>query len=301
MAHGSADLATSPGAWVPLELMNELLAIARSRGADFAEVYAQAAIHTAFTLEENRIKTSQLSVLQGVGVRALAGEETGYAYADGFDPEHLREAARVAAGIARGGPKAASNGAFRVVDAPPPFTLVSPAPLAMDEVAKIGLVRRANDAARAHDPRIREVTATLADSTQGFIVANSEGTWAEERQFQSRLTVAALALEGDQRQRGYEAAGGAVDADYFKRVKTPEQTATEAARTADAALRAGARCRCVPGRRRPRMGRRHGARVFRPQHGRRFHPQAHVDPGDATWPARRRARGDDRGQRDRAP
>jgi TldD protein len=116
-----------------------------------------------------------------------------------------------------------------VVDAPWPFRLERPAPLAFDENGKIAMVERANHTARAHDPRIHEVSVTFADSSKSFLVANSDGLWAEDRQFLSRLTVSALALEGSGRQEGYATGGGSVEAGYFERERTPEAIATEAA------------------------------------------------------------------------
>ncbi|MBI5711717.1 MAG: TldD/PmbA family protein [Candidatus Eisenbacteria bacterium] len=247
MASPQLDLA----ALLPRELVAELLALARARGAEFAEVFGEHTVHTAFSLEEGRLKTSQYSVTQGVGVRAIRGEQTGYAYADGFAAPDLREAARVAGRIARDGapdpdpgapsvsaptgagrPGARAPRAFRVVDAPAPFALVSPAPVALDEAGKVALLRRADDAARAHDPRIHEVAATLADAAKSFVVANSDGLWAEDRQYLTRLSVAAYASAGDQRQQGFAAGGGSVEADYFERVRPPEAVAREAAGTA---------------------------------------------------------------------
>jgi TldD protein len=219
-------------ALLPRELAAELLEIAREKGADFAEVYGEQSVHTGFSYEENRLKTSSYSVTQGVGVRAVIGDQTGYAYADGFSPDDLREAARVAARIARGAPANGRPRAFRVVDAPWPFRLERPAPLALDEHGKIELVERANHTARAHDPRIHEVSASLGDSSKSFVVANSDGLWAEDRQFLSRLTVSSLALEGSERQEGYATGGGSVEAAYFEAERTPEEIATEASRTA---------------------------------------------------------------------
>jgi TldD protein len=216
---------------LPRELVAELIALARSQGAGFAEVYGEVAVSSGFSFEEDRLKTSSYSVGQGVGVRAVVGDQTGYAYADGFAPDDLREAARVAARIAREG-RGAPDGApvaFRVVDAPPPFTLEEPAPTALDEAAKIALVRRANDAARAHDPRIHEVGVGFGDTAKRFVVANSDGLWAADGTHLSRLTVSTLALEGDQRQSGFAAAGGCVEAGYYSRERTPEAAATEAA------------------------------------------------------------------------
>jgi TldD protein len=219
-------------ALLPRELASELLQIARAKGADFAEVYGEHSVHTGFSFEENRLKTSSYSVTQGVGVRAVIGDQTGYAYADGFSPDDLREAARVAARIARGPQSNGAPQAFRVVEAPWPFRLERPAPLVLDEGGKIAMIQRANHTAHAHDPRVHEVSVSLADSSKSFLVANSEGLWADDRQFLSRLTVSALALDGNERQEGYATGGGSVEAAYFERERTPEDIATEAAGTA---------------------------------------------------------------------
>src|SRR5262245_55404795 len=141
----TAELSTS----LPRELAVELLALARTGGADFADLYAEHAIVTGFTLDERRVKTASYTVLQGVGVRAIRGERTVYAYADGFDPAALREAARVAAVVARDAPPAGTRSggepvAFRVTGGEPPFVLRDPATLALDEAAKVRMLQRAD-------------------------------------------------------------------------------------------------------------------------------------------------------------
>ena len=218
---------------LPRELAVELLALARSGGAGFADLYAEHAIITGFSLDERRVKTASYSVLQGVGVRAIRGEQTGYAYADGFAPDALREAARVAARIAREGPAATAptgaQPAFRVNDAPPPFVLNDPATLALDEARKVDMLKRADDAARSHDGRVHEVSASLGTSAKSFLVANSDGVWAEDRSHLSRLVVSVLALSNGQRQEGFAAAGGCVEAGYFTSERSPEAVALEAA------------------------------------------------------------------------
>jgi TldD protein len=214
------------------ELASELLSLARSGGAGFADLYAEHAIVTAFTMDERRVKTASYSVLQGVGVRAIRGEQTGYAYADGFAPDALREAARVAARIARGAPAAASGGApvaFRVAEGPPPFVLSDPATLSLDETRKVDMLRRADEAARAHDGRVHEVSIALGTSARSYLVANSDGVWAEDRTHLSRLVVSALALSGGARQEGFAAGGGCVEAGYYVHERTPEAVALEAA------------------------------------------------------------------------
>jgi TldD protein len=215
--------------FLPRELVTELLAIARAHGAEFSEVYGEHTLSTGFGLDENRIKSSSYALTQGVGVRAIQGEVTAYAYADGFHPDDLREAARVAAQVANRAAPGTAPVPFRVVDVPAPFTVERPVSLAFDEAARVAMLERANDTARAHDPRIREVSASFGDSARSFIVANSDGVWAEDRQFVSRFGVNTLALDGDNRQAGHAVAGGAVNPDYYTTARPPETVAREAA------------------------------------------------------------------------
>jgi TldD protein len=216
----------------PRELVTELLAIARASGADFADVYAEHTVLTGFSFDEGRVKTASYSVVNGIGVRAISGDMTGYAYADGFAPADAREAARVAAGIARNGSAQDPPRAWRVVDAPAPFKLAHPASLELDEARQVEMLRRADAAARGHDGRIREVTVNLGTSSKSFLVANSDGVWAEDRVFLSRMVVSALAVDGDDRQEGFMAGGGFVDIDYYEKERSPETIALEAAGTA---------------------------------------------------------------------
>jgi TldD protein len=115
------------------------------------------------------------------------------------------------------------------VASPPPFTLREPAAVTLDEARRVELLRRADAAARGHDPRVREVSVHIATSAKSFLVANTDGVWAEDRTFLSRLVVSALALEGEQRQESFAAGGGCVDASYFETGRSPETIALEAA------------------------------------------------------------------------
>ena len=209
----------------------ELLKIARVKGAKFAEVYGEYTINTAFVVDENELKRVQYGILSGVGVRVLDGGVCGYAYADEFGMPALREAAQVAAAIAAKDP-AGPPKAFAVSKAVAPFKLSRPAPLFSSETEKIELALRANQAARAKDPRVKQVQITLADSAKAILIANSEGLWVEDRQFISRIAAQATAIDGSNRQTGAAISGGAVEDDYFDRAETPEKTGTRAAEAA---------------------------------------------------------------------
>jgi TldD protein len=215
----------------------ELIKLGLSRGAEFAEVYGEYTVNTSFVVDEQKLKTAQYGVLSGVGIRVIKGDQTGYAYADEYGMEALREAAEVAATIASGSGGNAPS-AFRVSEAKPPFVLEHPAPTSASEVQKVQLAKRVDEAARAYDPRIAQVTAIMADSARSLLIANSNGLWVTDRQYVSRLGCYPTAIEGDNRQSGFGTAGGQVNADYFDTVRTPENTAKDAAAMAIALLSA---------------------------------------------------------------
>src|SRR5437868_15320162 len=85
---------------LPPELLEELLFLALKRGGDFADVYVQHRVLTSLSVQERIIRSAQKVVDQGVGIRVVTGEKTGYAYADDLSPDKLREAARIASHIA---------------------------------------------------------------------------------------------------------------------------------------------------------------------------------------------------------
>jgi TldD protein len=218
--------------------VHDLLTIARAKGGEFAEVYGEYTINTAFVVDEGALKRVQYGILSGVGVRVLHGEVCGYAYADEYGMPALREAARVAASVAASAP-AGPPTPFRVSAARAPFTLTRPAPLFAIEKQKIDLALRVNAAARRKDPRVKQVQVQLADASKAILIANSEGLWVEDRQFISRLGSQVTAIDGAKRQTGTASTGGCVEVDYYDRVVTPEQIGDRAASAAVTLLGAG--------------------------------------------------------------
>jgi TldD protein len=166
-----------------------------------------------------------------VGVRVIAGERTGYAYSDDLSPEKIRKAARVAACIAAGPAtveKVSLNEGGRRNLYP---VLTAPTETAFTE--RVELVKRADRAARAYDPRIFQVQASYADNLRQVLVATSDGVLSWDRQPMTRLNVAALArVNGGTPQRGHAGGGGRVDLGFFLNEKTPEHFAAQAAREA---------------------------------------------------------------------
>ena len=205
-----------------------------ARGADFAEVYAERTDFTAVTLEEDKVKSAQNGLSQGVGVRVISGARVGYAYSDDLDEEALLRAARTAAFIAN---SKGSERSFNVARTPlPTFYRLDQHLASVDVARKRDLVVRANKAARAYDKRVKQVTATYADSTKRILVANTTGHLAEDTQDMCRISTMVVAEgKGGERRTGSFGGGGRVAFTHFDTF-TPEQVAKEAARQAIAGL-----------------------------------------------------------------
>src|SRR5712692_3765066 len=123
-------------------LIEKLLAMAMARGGDFAEVYLERATTTAVSLDEQKIKSAQTGLVQGIGVRVIAGVKVGYAYSDDLEDDALYRAASTAAMIAQTG---GSTQSFSVSRVPSPSFYRVATPLADIAVArKADLVLRAD-------------------------------------------------------------------------------------------------------------------------------------------------------------
>jgi TldD protein len=217
--------------------LESYLAEALSQGGDYADLYFEYLLTSSIGLDESMVKSASQGVSMGVGIRVISGERTGYAYSDNLTPERVKKAAKVAACIASG-PGRTDQVDLREGPGHNLYpVLVAPTETAFAE--RVELVKRADRAARAYDPRIFQVQAGYADSLRQVMVATSEGVLTLDRQPMSRMNVAALAREdGGTPQRGHAGGGGRVELDYFLREKTPEHFAGEAAREAVAMLAA---------------------------------------------------------------
>ena len=211
--------------------LESYLSEALSRGGDYADLYFEYLSTSNISIDESIVKSATQGVSLGVGVRVIAGERTGYAYSDDLSPEKVRQAAHVAACIAAGPAKVEKTpleegrkrNLYPVLTAPHETAFLE----------RIELIKRADAAARAYDPRIFQVQATYADSLRQVMVATSTGVLSFDRQPMARMGVAALARQnGSAPQRGYAGGGGRVELSFFLEEKTPEHFAREAARQA---------------------------------------------------------------------
>ena len=206
------------------------LAAALSAGGEYADLYFEYVNSTGLSIDESMVKSASQGISAGVGVRVVSGERTGYAYTDDLAPEKILHAARTAALIASGPAKTP------VVDLTEkrrhdlyPVGLAS---VDTEIQQKLELVMRADRAARAFDPRIKEVRASYADELKRMLVIGSDGTFAEDIQPLTRMSVFVIAKSGEQSAKGTSGGGGRYGLDYFTTEKTPEHFAIESARQA---------------------------------------------------------------------
>jgi TldD protein len=208
------------------------LGAALGKPIDYADLYFEYRVNEVLSLEEGIIKRASKNVSQGVGVRALAGEKTGYAFSDEISVQKLQLAGSRAKGIAQW----AGDGSpppLRVGEAPPhDLYPVRIQPVEVPVGQKIDLLQKIDAIARREDPRIVQVMASLITEYKIILVATSAGLLVGDVQPLSRLNITCIAQDGENRQTGTCGGGGRVEFDFFFESGRFERYAREAARLA---------------------------------------------------------------------
>ncbi len=215
---------------ISISNIESLLGLAISRGGDYADLYFEYATFNSLNLEERIIKSANRAVRQGVGVRVIAGEKTGYAYCDEIEVASIRKAALTAAHIAESG---SAIGPVNVSSSRPPRDLYPARRLISDEPLprKIELLNRIDRTSRAFDRRIREAQVSLADEFKVVLIATSEGVLIGDAQPLARMRVVCVADDDGDLQSGVSGGGGRVGMDFFSD-QLIDHYANEAARQA---------------------------------------------------------------------
>src|SRR5688572_870753 len=199
-------------------------------GVDAADMYFQHSATESWLFEDGIVKTGSHHVEQGVGVRAMAGEKTGFAYSDEIALPALTEAAGTANAIVRQGQQASVR-AWTPRAAAALYPAGSPlASLPTD--AKLALLRRADAAARAADPAVTHVIVSLAGSHDTVLVTASDGTLAADVRPLVRMNVTVIAERNGRREQAAAGGGARRGYDYFLAGDKPEEYAREAVRQA---------------------------------------------------------------------
>ncbi len=183
------------------------------RRLDYGDLYFQSSYHESWVLEDSIIKDGSYNIDQGVGVRAVSGEKTGFAYADQISKLALEQSAQAARTIVRdtGNGKVQTLGA---VEHRALYTSIDPLQ-SMTREEKLDILRRVDKVARAADQRVQEVSASLSGVYELILVAATDGTLAADVRPLVRLSVSVLVEEDGKRERGSSGGGGRFGYDYF--------------------------------------------------------------------------------------
>lgn len=196
-----------------LSNIDDALARIMSHHVDSADLYFQYTRAESWSLEEGIVKSASFHIDQGVGVRAVSGEKTAYAYSDDIGGEALLEAALAARAIAAQG----QERLVRVTGGVSPSPLYSSMdPLgSLDEAGKVALVEKLENMARGMDSRVSQVMASLAGEYDVVLMASGDGRLVADVRPLVRLSIMVIAEENGRREQGSSGGGGRVDYGYF--------------------------------------------------------------------------------------
>lgn len=200
------------------------------QSVDMGELYFQHHRYESWALEDGIVKDGAYSVDRGVGVRAVSGDKTGFAYAEDILLPALRDATEAARSIARHGQDVQVR-AWQPVTAAPRYPADDPI-ASLDEARKVALLQSIDAAARRQDPRVKEVNVRLSASHEAVLVVASDGTLAADLRPLVRLDVQVIVEQNGRRERGSAGGGGRAD---LSRVAAPgygDDLAREAVRIA---------------------------------------------------------------------
>jgi TldD protein len=180
---------------------------------DFADLYFQSSQHETWVLEDGIIKEGSYNIERGVGVRAVSGEKTGFAYSDEISPEALMKAAKASRSISKSGGKhkvaslKQSTPASRYHDKNPL--------LGMQEQEKIALLRAANEYIRKQESALSQVVISISGVYEEILIAATDGTFCTDIRPLIRFNCSVLMEKDGRRERGSSGAGGRYAYDYF--------------------------------------------------------------------------------------
>jgi TldD protein len=199
------DRLLSPGGLDQADL-GKVLSHLMGASIDGGDLYFQHSRREVWSLEDGRVRDASHSVEQGVGIRAVAGEKTGFAYADEIVMPSLMQASEAARAIARHG----AEGSVQAWRRQAPVALYeADDPLeGMGAADKVDLLRRIDAYARSLDPRVSQVMINLAAAHDTILVASVDGTLAGDVRPLVRLSVTIIAEQNGRREQGSDGGGG---------------------------------------------------------------------------------------------
>ncbi|EIO3984537.1 TPA: metalloprotease TldD [Vibrio vulnificus] len=202
----------APGGLTAEDIAATLGSIA-TRQIDYADIYFQSSWHESLVLEDSIIKDGSFNIDCGVGVRAVTGEKTGFAYSDQIQLDGLKQSAIAARGIAQQGQNGQVH-AFKRSENQCYYAAVNPL-AEWEKQQKTELLKSLDAYIRTKEPLIKEVSISLSGVHEQMLVAATDGTYAGDIRPLVRLSISVLAEKGERRERGSSGGGGRFGYDFF--------------------------------------------------------------------------------------
>ncbi|MBK7050294.1 MAG: metalloprotease TldD [Rhodoferax sp.] len=191
------------------------LAEIKAHRVDEADLYFQYTRSEGWSLEEGIVKTGSFSIDQGVGVRAVSGEKTAFAYSDDISEASLLDAARTVRTISSAAQSGRARAAIKKIAGARSLYLGTDPIASLDSTGKVELLGKVERLARAKDPRVAQVMAGLASEYDVVMVARADGTLAADVRPLVRLSVTVIAEQKGRREMGSSGGGGRFGLAYF--------------------------------------------------------------------------------------
>jgi TldD protein len=220
--------------WAPAGIeqrdVDKLMGRLANRSVDLGELFFQHQRAESWSLEDGIVKDGSFSVDRGVGVRAISGEKTGFAYAEDIILPALNSATEAARSIARHGQNRKVP-AWQASRQEPKYPSIDPI-TTLNDSDKVALLNRVDAATRQVDPRVKEVNVRLSASHESMLVVASDGTLCADIRPLVRMDVSVIVEQDGRRERGFAGGGGRYDLQRLNDEAFTAGLAKEAVRTA---------------------------------------------------------------------
>jgi len=213
-----------------LDRLGPAFAALMGHGIDFGDLYFQHGRRESWSIEDGIVKDGAHSIDQGVGVRAISGEKTGFAYSGDISVPALADAAKAARAIARDGGTHPAHALARR-DGNALYAAIDPIDGLPNE-AKVDALRQVDALVRSLDPRVKQVMVSLSGAVDTVLVARSDGVLAADVRPLVRLNVNVIVEQNGRRESGYAGYGGRYSYEQLLGDGQPEKFAREALRQA---------------------------------------------------------------------
>lgn len=200
--------------------LNQTLGYLFAHQLDYADLYFQSSVHESWVLEDGLVKDGSFNIERGVGVRAISGEKTGFAYADDISAVALKQAASAARGIAAAGQQGQVQ-AFQKTGNSQIYLPVEPLQ-SLGNTEKVALLHQMEAFIRTLDSKAEQVMVSLSGVYEEVLVAASDGTYASDIRPLVRLNCSVLLNDNGRRERGGAGGGARTDYSYFSELVNGE-------------------------------------------------------------------------------